>query len=305
MRTIAPTVIPTVLMVDDNADFLDSTVRVLRAWGVTHPLHTATNAIQTINAIHALEGPAILFVDLNLRGRTNGSALLRYARSIARHPVVAFYLSSDEREDVQAAALKAGGSSGFLVKPVHPERLIAHIAIGTEQIENILGSTHDVLTGTLLSRKEFDLRAMVELERASRSSGQTAGIFADIDEFKAINTNFGHLVGDRVIRGIASCFQKHLRHSDSVCRYGGDEIFMLLPETTTEAAHQVASRIDRAVRRLRIDNDKGGTVSVTISLGVAFLQGEEIGEDPAEGLLELERRCDRVMYQKKAKAKAG
>jgi diguanylate cyclase (GGDEF)-like protein len=231
--------------------------------------------------------------------------LLRYARSIARHPVVAFYLSSDEREDVQAAALKAGGSSGFLVKPVHPERLIAHISIGTEQIENILGSTHDVLTGTLLSRKEFDLRAMVELERASRTNGQTAGIFADIDDFKAINTNFGHLVGDRVIRGIASCFQKHLRHSDSVCRYGGDEIFMLLPETTTEAAHQVASRIDRAVRRLRIDNDKGGTVSVTISLGVAFLQGEEIGEDPAEGLLELERRCDRVMYQKKAKAKAG
>jgi PleD family two-component response regulator len=80
---------------------------------------------------------------------------------------------------------------------------------------------------------------------------------------------------------------------------------MLLPDTTTEAAHQVAERIDRAVRRLRIDDDKGGTVSVTVSLGVAFLQGDEIGDDPAEGLLELERRCDRVMYQRKAKSKAG
>jgi diguanylate cyclase (GGDEF)-like protein len=104
---------------------------------------------------------------------------------------------------------------------------------------------------------------------------------------------------------VATCFHKHLRHSDSVCRYGGDEIFMLLPDTTPEVARQVADRIEGAVRRLRIDNDKGGTISVTISLGVAFLQGDEIGGDPAEGLLELERRCDRVMYQRKARSKAG
>lgn len=305
MTTLAPSITPTVLMVDDHAAFLDSTVRVLRAAGISHPVITAGNATETINAIHTLEGPAILFVDLNLRGRMNGTALLRYARSIARHPVVAFYLSADEREDVQAAALRAGGASGYLVKPVHPDRLIAHIAIATEQIENILGANHDVLTGSLLSRKEFDMRAVVELERASRTQGQTAGIFADIDDFKTVNTTWGHLVGDRVIRGVAACFHNHLRHSDSVCRYGGDEIFMLLPDTTPEVAHQVADRIEGAVRRLRIDNDKGGTVSVTISLGVAFLQGDEIGNDPAEGLMELERRCDRVMYQRKASAKAG
>ena len=305
MKTLAPSITPTVLMVDDNAAFLDSTVRVLRAAGISHPVITASNATETINSIHTLEGPAILFVDLNLRGRMNGTALLRYARSIARHPVVAFYLSADEREDVQAAALRAGGASGYLVKPVHPDRLIAHIAIATEQIENILGANHDVLTGSLLSRKEFDMRAIVELERASRTQGQTAGIFADIDDFKTVNTTWGHLVGDRVIRGVAACFHKHLRHSDSVCRYGGDEIFMLLPDTTPEVAHQVADRIEGAVRRLRIDNDKGGTVSVTISLGVAFLQGDEIGDDPAEGLLELERRCDRVMYQRKSRSKAG
>ena len=149
------------------------------------------------------------------------------------------------------------------------------------------------------------MRAVVELERAARAQGQTAGIFADIDDFKAVNTSWGHLVGDRVIRGVAACFHKHLRHSDSVCRYGGDEIFMLLPDTTPEVAHQVADRIEGAVRRLRIDNDQGGTVSVTISLGVAFLQGDEIGDDPAEGLMELERRCDRVMYQRKTKSKAG
>ena len=149
------------------------------------------------------------------------------------------------------------------------------------------------------------MRAVVELEKAARTLGQTAGIFADIDDFKEFNTTYGHLVGDRVLRGVAACFQNHLRHSDVVCRYGGDEIFMLLPETTIEVAHQVAERIDRAVRRLRIDDDKGGTVSVAISLGVAFLQGDEIGDDPSEGLLELERRCDRVMYQRKARSKAG
>ena len=247
MKTLVPSTTPTVLMVDDNVDFLESTVRVLRAAGISHPVVTATNAPKP-SIDSSLEGPAVMFVDMNLRGRMNGTALLRYARSIARHPIVAFYLSADEREDVQAAALKAGGASGYLVKPVHPDRLIAHIAIGTEQIENILGANHDVLTGTLLSRKEFDLRAMVELERAGRAQSQTAGIFADIDDFKNINTAWGHLVGDRVIRGVAGCFQKHLRHSDSVCRYGGDEIFMLLPDTTAEAADQVATRIEGAVR---------------------------------------------------------
>jgi diguanylate cyclase (GGDEF)-like protein len=305
MKDLAPSTTTAILIVDDNEDFLESTKQVLNAYGVEQPIATATNALETINWIHDLKSPAVLFVDMNLRGRMTGIALLRYARSISRHPLVAFYLSADEREDIQAAALKEGGASGYLVKPVHPERLIAHITIGTSQIETILGANHDVLTGTLLSRKEFDQRAVVELERIGRSLGQAAGIFADIDDFKQINTAWGHVVGDRVIKEVAGCFQKHLRHSDSVCRYGGDEIFMLLPETKTEAAHMVASRIERAVRRLRIDNDQDDRISVSVSLGVDFLQGNEVGNDPAEALLELERRCDKAMYLKKGQAKSG
>jgi diguanylate cyclase (GGDEF)-like protein len=304
MKDLAPSSTAAILIVDDNVDFLESTKQVLNAYGVSHPIATATNAQETINWVHDLKSPAVLFVDMNLGGRMTGTALLRYARSISRYPLVAFFLSGDDREEVQAAALAEGGASGYLVKPVHPERLIAHITIGTQQIETILGANHDVLTGTLLSRKEFDQRAVVELERIGRSLGQAAGIFADIDDFKQVNTAWGHVVGDRVIKEVADCFQRHLRHSDTVCRFGGDEIFMLLPETKTEAAHQVASRIERAVSQLRIDNDQGDKISVSISLGVGFIQGQEVG-DPGEALLELERRCDKAMYVKKGQAKSG
>ena len=62
MKTLAPSITPTVLMVDDNPAFLESTVRVLRAAGISHPVITAGNATETINSIHTLEGPAILFV---------------------------------------------------------------------------------------------------------------------------------------------------------------------------------------------------------------------------------------------------
>src|SRR5688500_19984372 len=140
MKTLAPSITPTVLMVDDNAAFLERTGRVLRAAGISHPVITAANATETSNSIHTHEGPAILFVDLTLRGRMNGTALLRYARSIARHPVVAFYLSADEREDVQAAALRAGGASGYLVKPVHPHRVLASTAMAPAQTRNSRGA---------------------------------------------------------------------------------------------------------------------------------------------------------------------
>jgi len=299
----SPATSAAILIVDDNVDFLESTRMVLAAHGVAQPIATATNAQETIDWIHELKTPAVLFVDMNLGGRLTGTALLRYAHSVSRYPLVAFYLSGDAREEIQAEALKEGGASGYLVKPVHPERLIAHIAIGTSQIATILGANHDVLTGTLLSRKEFDQRAVIELERLGRSLGQAAGIFADIDDFKQINTAWGHVVGDRVIREVAGCFERHLRHSDTVCRFGGDEIFMLLPETRTDAAHQVAGRIERAVRRLRIDNDQQDRISVNISLGLGFLQGSEVGDDPGEALIELERRCDRAMYMRKGQAK--
>lgn len=150
----------------------------------------------------------------------------------------------------------------------------------------------DALTG-LVNRKVFLER--FELARhVPDAHGNLCLLLADIDHFKNINDNYGHLLGDKVIRQVAQTMSATVKGSDTAARYGGEEFAILLPNTSLTNARKLAEQIRQKVERIRVRrSDNGSTLGVvTISIGVAcYRQG-----DVADALI---HRADMALYAAK------
>jgi|SRR5579871_2907668 len=123
----------------------------------------------------------------------------------------------------------------------------------------------DGLTG-IFNRRYFEMRIMEEIERARRYDTSMSVIMADIDDFKRLNDEFGHLLGDEVLRQVSSLFHQQLRKIDVVCRYGGEEFAILLTHTDAKQAAAIAEKLRRLVEKWQFP---GVPRTVTISAGVA------------------------------------
>jgi diguanylate cyclase (GGDEF)-like protein len=147
----------------------------------------------------------------------------------------------------------------------------------------------DGLTG-IFNRRFFELRIMQEIERARRSGTGMAIIMADIDDFKRLNDEFGHLLGDEVLRQVSSLFHQQLRKIDVVCRYGGEEFALLLTQTNAQHAMGVAEKLRKLVEGWQFP---GVPRAVTLSAGVAAFP------DHGGGREELIRAADTGLYAAK------
>jgi diguanylate cyclase (GGDEF)-like protein len=132
-----------------------------------------------------------------------------------------------------------------------------------------------------------------EVSRSERYKHPLSLIMADIDLFKTINDNFGHLAGDRVIKTVAVTLQQEIRDSDHVARYGGEEFAIILPDTQIQDAYIAAERIREAIESLRIKHEDN-LIQFTMSFGMASFQIEE-----GTASDELIKRADRALYQAK------
>jgi len=132
-----------------------------------------------------------------------------------------------------------------------------------------------------------------ELARSARHQRPQALILFDIDWFKTINDELGHLGGDFTLRELAACVKKTVRREDLFARYGGEEFAMVLVETTEQGATEVAERIRQSVEKYPFRfEDK--PFSLTVSLGVAFTPGD--ATLTAAGLVRI---ADEKLYQAK------
>jgi diguanylate cyclase (GGDEF)-like protein len=147
----------------------------------------------------------------------------------------------------------------------------------------------DGLTG-IFNRRFFEMRIREELERAQRYNTNLSVVMLDIDYFKKLNDEFGHLLGDEVLRQVSGIFQQHLRKGDVVCRYGGEEFALLLPQTGGENAYEVAEKLRRTVEAHHFP---GVPRPVTISAGVAAFPAAGKNRD------EVVSAADGALYQAK------
>lgn len=151
----------------------------------------------------------------------------------------------------------------------------------------------DGLTGAF-NRAYFDSQFPIEIERARRSQGPLTLVLADLDHFKSVNDRYGHPAGDRVLRMMARRLQDALRRIDHVCRVGGEEFALILPDTPAEAAHEVVGRLLDADYLETVEEDGQSRVArVTFSAGAVTF--------PAAGLdpFELYRKADAMLYLSK------
>lgn len=151
----------------------------------------------------------------------------------------------------------------------------------------------DDLTG-LFNYRYLELALDSEVRRAERFQTPFCLMFIDIDNFKGVNDNFGHLVGSKVLKELASVLKREIREIDSVIRYGGDEFIVILLGATTQIGTVVAERIREAIETNQFQTDRPGiTLQITASIGVASFPEHGITKDL------LIRSADMSMYQGK------
>ncbi|MBM5457777.1 diguanylate cyclase [Pseudomonas sp. P66] len=148
-------------------------------------------------------------------------------------------------------------------------------------------SVTDSLTG-IHNRRYFQERLKSELERAQRDQLELAVIMLDIDHFKRINDQFGHAVGDHVLRSLCQRISQRLRRTDVFCRLGGEEFMVLCPGSNVDQAYSLAVELWQGVRSVPVE----GVGQVTASFGVA-------GWRPGEGADALLLRADSGVYAAK------
>ena len=153
------------------------------------------------------------------------------------------------------------------------------------QLERLANT--DRLTGQW-SRLKIEELAHNEIKRAERYDFPLALVFLDIDRFKSVNDQYGHDVGDCVLTGVAHRIKSHLRDSDSLCRWGGEEFIILMPHTDLDQACLIAEKL----RGLLAAEPLTGTIGVTASFGVAQWQ-------PGQSLGELVHCADLMLYRAK------
>ena len=148
--------------------------------------------------------------------------------------------------------------------------ILAALERSANHMENL--ATHDGLTDCLNRSAAVALLGNT-LQRAQRTGESTSLVMLDLDHFKAVNDTYGHRTGDEVLRRFAQTARLRLRASDVLARMGGKEFALILPATDAVGAVHVAESVRGAIEALVIQDLKDGTLSVTVSAGVACAAG--------------------------------
>jgi diguanylate cyclase (GGDEF)-like protein len=151
----------------------------------------------------------------------------------------------------------------------------------------------DSLTGAF-NRAFFDTQFTLELERARRSEVPLTLVISDLDKFKHINDTFGHPAGDAVLRMVARRLQEELRRIDHICRIGGEEFALILPDTSQDAAQEVLGRLLDSRFQTNVIHE-GENIEITVTFSYGAVSFPAAGADP----FELYRKADGMLFLSK------
>ncbi len=241
----------------------------------------------------------LILLDVHMPGRSDFDWL---GQVIQRNVAPVVVMSGLGSEEVAVKALH-GGAVSYLpksrlsaeaLKDIVEEALqrwdgMQRSKANQEELERL--ATIDALTG--LYNRRVILRQLGDHIRFSlRYKDELSLIMLDIDHFKQVNDQYGHLVGDTVLEKMASLIQKGTRDTDVAGRYGGEEFLIILPRTNIPSALDVAERIRRYIESAEMYNDYGAVFHVTVSQGMSLYRH---GDDERA----LIARADQALYAAK------
>ncbi|MFW5695528.1 MAG: diguanylate cyclase [Alkalispirochaeta sp.] len=276
-----------VLIVDDDPDQVSSTALVLQNAGMITSVVTDPRNIFRVMVEYQ---PELILMDMYMPDCTGAelAGIIRQNDSFVGIPII--FLSVETDPEKQLAAIQAGGD-GFLVKPFNREHLVASVRHRAARMRAMrFFMERDSLTG-LLNHTNLKARLENDLARARRVGTDMVFAMIDIDHFKHVNDTYGHLTGDRVLKGLARLLQDRLRRTDVVGRYGGEEFGVILFNTDLTQALRLLNELRESFSRLLQSN---GEVHfrVTFSCGVADFPAFESASD-------LNEAADGALYRAK------
>ncbi|MCM8814233.1 MAG: diguanylate cyclase [Candidatus Omnitrophica bacterium] len=233
------------------------------------------SAADVVDADFVLEWQHIVVVLIDLDMDTAAAAaLLHHVRHQTAGKVKLVVLLPPQAQAALTGVAEASADE-YLFMPAHlpmisqaVKRNIKMYRLEKEREQYARLAIHDDLT-KLYNRRFLALALKKEFARSVRSGQPLSLCLVDIDAFKQFNDTYGHKIGDLVLQSVAQSLKMELRQIDIVCRYGGEEFVLVLPETVKKAAVVAAERLRRIVERTLIPVNAFKEVPVTVSIGVA------------------------------------
>jgi diguanylate cyclase (GGDEF)-like protein len=288
-----------VLVVDDSPVYQHLIAAHLREWGFE--IVAANNGLQAWEILRRPGAPLLALVDWVMPGM-DGVELCRKLRS-QEGPEEYIYTILLTAKNGRSDLLKAmeAGVDDFLAKPFDELELKARLLVGQRLVlvhQELIAAreamrnaaTYDGLTG-LLNRREIMESLKRELSRAAREKQPVSIIMADLDYFKRVNDQYGHLAGDEVLKEVARRLTAGVRAYDRVGRYGGEEFLVVLPGCDVVTAFTRADHLRGLISSKAIHAGSVAT-NITLSMGLAVADGSL---DP-DGLL---NQADLGLYKAK------
>lgn len=262
----------------------------------------ARNGEETLSA--AMSGPTfdLVVVNLNLRSQ-DALRLTSHLRAMERTRYTPILLVAEEHDMEKVAKGLDLGVNDYLIKPIDRNELLARVRtqIKRQRYQERLRDNYerslvmaltDSLTG-LYNRRYVTAHLGGMIDRHKQTGKPLGLLMFDIDFFKKVNDTYGHAAGDEVLIEMSRRVIDHVRSVDTVARLGGEEFVAVLPDTEEEVALVVAERLRYTMAAELFDMKAANTrQTVTISIGVAMLQGD----DSLESLM---NRADEALYAAK------
>jgi diguanylate cyclase (GGDEF)-like protein/putative nucleotidyltransferase with HDIG domain len=267
------------------------TLNGLAAWGAADLVRNLSLSREPEMALAGLAA-CVVFVATN---HVLLATMLHFARGHSLRETGLFSGDSLSTDFVLAALGVAFASlwrwNPYLLPTAVAPLLLIHRSLSVPALQE--EARVDPKTG-LFNARHFATELREELARAGRFDRPMSVIMADLDLLRDINNSYGHLAGDAVLKGIADIFRTELRPYDVAARFGGEEFAILLPETTSDTALEIAERIRRAVAEHLFEVETSSDpIRATVSLGVAGYPKD--GADPNE----LIHQADLAVYRAK------
>jgi len=277
-----------ILIVDDDVELADYLKGLLEARG--YPVHIALTAERGLKLFYDWK-PDIILLDILLPD-TNGMEVLRkiVTKSQKEHSPILVTSTEDTRENRLHAYRY--GAMDFVAKPIDSELLIALVENRVElkrqwECSIIL----DELTG-MYNRKHFNRMIRQLIASFQRTGKQFAIALMDLDHFKQINDTYGHLMGDEVLRKFAEIASAAKREEDILCRYGGEEFVLLLPDTDKSQALTCLEQIREQFGAYLFEAE-GQPFQVTFTAGITHIHADNAHPE------KLVEEADQALYNGK------
>ncbi len=296
-----------ILVVDDDRLSLRIMEKNLANKG--YAVVTAENGVTAFEQLEGDKDISLVITDWNMP-LMDGVELCRKARVLKRSRYLPLILLTARGEKQDLIEGLNAGADAFISKPMDFSELQAHLKVSERIIDleakladqfQKLKEAHDRIEEiahkdelTNLANRRFIMELLdKEISRCIRYGNPLSAFILDIDHFKRVNDEHGHLSGDKVLRQIGSILSTTVRDTDRVGRYGGEEFLGFLPETDIQGAVIQAERLRCQVAECPFIVEEGKILQLTVSIGVAQY---DISNDTIETFLS---RADEALYQAK------